>query len=289
MKTLVFGSAGQLGRDLVPGLRGTVIAVTRSDADLSGTGSAADCIRQHRPDLVINSAAYNLVDKAESEPTAAFAVNTWAVRDMAIACRETGARFVHISTDYVFGLNADRTTPYTEDDAPGPLSIYGLSKLNGEYLARSYAPRHLVIRTCGLYGVWGSGGKGGNFVETMLRVAGMGKPLRVVDDQFCTPSYTKDVASAILRLIETDANGLFHITNAGACSWYELAREIFRQSGIAADLTPIPTRERNDPARRPPYSVLSNAKYASLGLHPARPWREALSAYLQERTQKPSS
>lgn len=286
MKTLVFGSAGQLGRDLVPVLPGTVVAATRADADFAARGSLAECVKRHAPDVVVNCAAYNLVDKAESEPDVAFAVNAWAVRELALACREANAKFVHVSSDYVFGLDSSRSTPLTEDDAPGPVSVYGLSKLNGEYLARTLAPKHLVVRTCGLYGVWGSGGKGGNFVETMLRVAGMGKPLRVVNDQFCTPSYTKDVAATIVGLIAANANGLFHATNAGACTWYELAAETFKLSGVKADLTPIPTGERNDPAKRPPYSVLSTAKLATVRVAPPRPWRDALAAYLDERKRK---
>ncbi len=286
MKTLVFGSAGQLGRDLVPLLSGTVVSATRADADFAVRGSLAECVGRHSPDVVVNCAAYNLVDKAEGEPDAAFAVNAWAVRELAIACREANAKLVHVSSDYVFGLDATRTTPFAEDDAPGPVSVYGLSKLNGEYLARTLAQKHIVVRTCGLYGVWGSGGKGGNFVETMLRVAGMGKPLRVVNDQYCTPSYTKDVAAAIVGLIAADANGLFHATNAGACTWYELAAEAFKLSGMNADLTPIPTGERSDPAKRPPYSVLATAKLESVGVAPPRPWQQALEAYLVERKRK---
>jgi dTDP-4-dehydrorhamnose reductase len=273
-------------RDLVPMLSGTVVAATRADGDFGVRGGLAECVKRHAPDVVVNCAAYNLVDKAESEPDAAFAVNAWAVRELATACRDVNAKLVHVSSDYVFGLEANRTTPFTEDDAPGPVGVYGLSKLAGEYVARSLAPRHLVVRTCGLYGAWGVGGKGGNFVETMLRVAGQGKPLRVVNDQFCTPSYTKDVAAAIVGLIATGANGLFHATNAGATTWHELAAETFRLAGVTADLTPIPTRERNDPARRPPYSVLSTAKLATVGVAPPRPWREALAAYLEERRQR---
>ncbi len=286
MKTLVLGSAGQLGRDLVPLLTGDIIAAARADADFEQRGSLTQLLERHKPSMVINCAAYNLVDKAESEPETAFAVNTWGVRELAQACRQIGARLVQISTDYVFGLDDRRTAPLTEDDPPGPVSVYGGSKLMGEYFVRSIAPRHLVIRTCGLYGVWGSGGKGGNFVETMLRVAGMGKPLRVVNDQHCTPSYTKDVAATIFALLNTDANGLFHVTNAGATTWYELAAEAFRLSGVKADLTPIPTSERNDPARRPPYSVLSTAKLASAGVAEPRHWKDALAAYLNERKAK---
>src|SRR5262249_41359675 len=147
-----------------------------------------------RPDVVINCAAYNFVDKAESEPEAAFAVNAFGARDLARLCAQRECTLVHFSTDYVFGLDSNRTAPWREDDPPEPVSAYGTSKLTGEYFIRSICARHVVIRTCGLYGVSGSGGKGGNFVETMLRLAGQGKPLRVVADQHCTPTYTVDLA-----------------------------------------------------------------------------------------------
>src|SRR5262249_8549339 len=175
--------------------------------------SLQEALLQVRPKVVVNCAAYNFVDKAESEPLAAFAVNAWGVRALAQICRDLDCSLVHFSTDYVFGLDTARGSPYRETDAPGPASVYGLSKLAGEYLVRFICPKHFVIRTCGLYGVWGSGGKGGNFVETMLRLAGQGKPLRVVADQQCTPSYTVDIASAAAALIQTERFGLYHLTN----------------------------------------------------------------------------
>src|SRR5262249_20195867 len=150
------------------------------------------------------------------------------------------------------------------------------SKLVGEYLVRSLCPRHLVVRTCGLYGVWGSGGKGGNFVETMLRLASQGNPLRVVADQVCTPSYTVDVAQATVALLEKSAVGLYHVTNGGCCSWHEFAAAIFELSGVEAKLTSITSQEFGRPARRPGYSVLAGAAFGALGLPPLRPWREAL-------------
>jgi dTDP-4-dehydrorhamnose reductase len=236
--------------------------------------------------MVVNCAAYNLVDKAESEPAAAFAVNAWGVRDLALICRNLGCVLVHFSTDYVFGLDENRSAPWTETDAPGPVSVYGLSKLAGEYLVRSLCPRHFVVRTCGLYGVWGSGGKGGNFVETMLRLACQGKPLRVVADQSCTPTYTVDLAAATTSLTATDRYGLYHLTNSDSCSWYEFAQAIFKQAGVKADLTPISSREFGAAARRPAYSVLAAPAYNALGLPPLRHWREALTAYLDERGRK---
>lgn len=286
MKYAVLGSAGQLGRDLCPRLDGEVLPLTREHCDLSRPETLRPALSERKADVVVNCAAYNFVDRAETEPDAAFAVNAWGVRELARVCRELDCVLVHFSTDYVFGLDAARTTPYAEEDAPGPVSVYGLSKLTGEYLVRSICPRHFVIRTCGLYGVWGSGGKGGNFVETMLRVASQGKPLRVVADQVCTPSYTVDVAIATAGLVKTNRYGLYHLTNADSCSWHDLARTIFQLANVKADLTPITSQEFSAPARRPPYSVLASRGLESAGLRPLRPWREALGAYLDERQRK---
>jgi dTDP-4-dehydrorhamnose reductase len=283
LKYAILGANGQLGRDLGPRLSGEVVALTRERADLTRPETLRTTLAELRPDVVINCAAYNFVDKAESDAEAAFAVNAWGVRSLAQVCRDLGCVLVHFSSDYVFGLDETRRTPYREDDPPGPVSVYGLSKLAGEYLVRTLCPRHFVIRTCGLYGVWGSGGKGGNFVETMLRVAGQGKPLRVVADQTCTPSYTVDVAAAAAALVGTGRYGLYHLTNSSSCSWHEFARAIFDLAGVRADLAPITSREYGAAARRPAYSVLAAPAYESLGLPPLRPWQEALAAYLQER------
>lgn len=283
MKTVVLGAPGQLGRDLCPRLAGEVVPLARADVDLTDAARLREKLDALRPAVVINCAAYNFVDKAEAEPDAAFAVNAWAVRNLAIACRDLGCTLVHFSTDYVFGLDAACKTPFAETDAAGPVSVYGLSKLAGEYLVRALCPKHFVVRTCGLYGVWGSGGKGGNFVETMLRLAGQGKALRVVNDQRCTPSFTADIAEATAALIQTGKFGLYHLTNAGDCTWFEFAREIFRISGVAADLTAITSDQFGAPARRPAYSVLANDKAVSVGVRPLRPWQEAVRAYLGQR------
>jgi dTDP-4-dehydrorhamnose reductase len=285
MRIVVIGANGQLGRDLVPRLSGEVIPFTRDNLDLANPGSIVPALDAHMPDVVVNCAAYNLVDKAEDDPDAAFRTNAWGVRELAKACDRLNARLVHFSTDYVFGLDATRTTPLNESDPPGPVSVYGLSKLAGEYLVRTFARRHLVIRTCGLYGVWGSGGKGTNFVETMLRVAGQCKPLRVVNDQRCTPTYTADLAATTVKLIERDVTGLIHVTNSGAMTWYEFAAEIFRLAAVTANLTTTTTAEFGATAARPSYSVLSGALLTGLGLA-MRPWQEALAAYLTERGKK---
>lgn len=283
MKYAVLGALGQLGRDLCPRLSGDVVALNRERLDLTRPETIRPALEALRPDVFINCAAYNFVDQAEAEPEAAFAANAWGVRMLAQACRDLNCVLMHFSTDYVFGLDATRRTPYAETDAPGPVSVYGLSKLAGEYVVRAICPRHFVVRTCGLYGVHGSGGKGTNFVETMLRIAGQGKPLRVVADQTLTPSYTADVAAASAALVQTDRYGLYHLTNRGACSWFEFAGAIFELAGTNADLGPTTSQAYAAPAPRPGYSVLANTAYDALGLPPPRPWREALAAYLEER------
>jgi dTDP-4-dehydrorhamnose reductase len=208
------------------------------------------------------------------------------VRSLARFCRDLGSTLVHFSTDYVFGLDADRTTPWRTTDAPGPVSVYGLSKLCGEYAVRAECPQHLVIRTCGLYGVWGSGGKGSNFIETMFRLADEGKPIRVVNDQHCTPSYTADVAATTVTLMHSGHRGTFHVTNAGATTWCELAKTAFELSGKKVEITPIPTSDYPTPARRPAYSVLALDELGRASVPAPRPWIEALAAYLEERKHK---
>ena len=284
MRTVILGAMGQLGRDLQPLFAPEAIPLTRQHVDLTDAAQMRKVLTELQPTVVINCAAYNFVDKAESEPEATFAVNAWAVRSLASICRDLGATLVHFSTDYVFGLDTQRTTPWKPHDSPGPVSVYGLSKLTGEYLVRSIVPQHFVIRTCGLYGIWGTGGKGGNFVETMLRVASQGKSLKVVSDQRCTPSFTADVAQCVRQLLETQAYGLYHITNAGDCSWFEFAATIFRLAGIHADLSETTSAAYNAPAKRPTYSVLDCDSLHALGIIPPRPWPEALADYLQLRS-----
>jgi dTDP-4-dehydrorhamnose reductase len=288
MRIAVLGAAGQLGRDLCPRLAkiAEIIPLSRADIDLRLGEQIARTLEKHEPDIFVNCAAYNFVDKAETERDEAFGVNAHVLETLVSECAAMDIRFVHFSTDYVFGQNTARSTPYTEDEPPGPVSVYGQSKLRGERVVEHWSRNNLIIRTCGLYGVWGSGGKGGNFVETMLRLAGQGKPLRVVNDQRCTPSYTADVADATVQLLLRDAKGLFHVTNSGDCTWYEFAAEIFDQSGLKPDLTPITTAEFGAAAKRPAYSVLSSAKLAALLGSPLRAWQDALAAYLAERSTK---
>jgi dTDP-4-dehydrorhamnose reductase len=283
-KYVVVGAGGQLARDLIPRLEGEVVGLARSEFDLTRPESMRTKLMGLLPEVVFNCAAYNFVDLAESEPDAAFAVNAWGVRHLAEICRDLDCILVHYSTNYVFGIDDKRRTPYLETDSPGPISAYGMSKLAGEYFVRAACPKHFVIRTAGLFGLWGSGGKGTNFVELMLRLAREGKPIRVVNDQVCTPTSTIDLAQATLALLQTGQYGVYHLTNSGSCSWYEYAQTILELAGVHANLSAVTSQEFGAPAPRPRYSVMATAKYEGLGLPVLRPWLAALTDYLKERS-----
>ena len=280
VRCALIGAAGQLGFDLARtfDLPGDLFRLTRADLDVLDRGAVERVLRDLRPTLVVNTTAYNRVDRAEEDGAAAFALNAGAVGTLADVCGSLGATLVHFSTDYVF--DGHRSTPYGEDDAPAPLSAYGRSKLEGERAALTCYPRAFVFRVCGLFGV---GGDGTNFVETMLRLARAGHAIRVVRDQVLTPSYTLDLAPKVWRVVARRAPGLYHLTNGGQTSWYDFAREIFRLSGLAPALTAVTAAEYGARAMRPAYSVLGHGRLAAAGEDDLRPWPDALAAYLRER------
>jgi dTDP-4-dehydrorhamnose reductase len=194
------------------------------------------------------------------------------------------ATLVQFSTDYVYGSRRGHNSGYKHTDNPGPVNVYGMSKLAGEHVVQAECSKHFIIRTCGLYGIWGAGGKGTNFVETMLKLAERGGPIRVVNDQRCTPSYTADIAAKTVELLATQRYGLYHLTNGGSTTWFEFALAIFMASKVRPDLQPISSAEYGALARRPSFSVLDNSLFkGSLGIEAARPWRQALEAYLEQR------
>ena len=279
MRICVVGANGQLGRDLTAALAGhEVIPLTRKDFDVTDYVRAREVIVAVKPEILVNLTAYHRVDDCEGNPELAYNVNVLAVLNLVRIANDLNAKMAQISTDYVF--DGEATTPYTESSEPFPLSVYGNSRLAGEYVVRTQARRFVLIRTCGLYGRAGSQGKGGNFVETMLRKARNREPIQVVNDQTVTPTSTADLARQLALLFGTQHEGLFHATNEGACTWYEFAATIFETAGIQADLTPTTSAIYKAPARRPRYSVLENKRLKDLGLNRMLPWRDALIEYL---------
>jgi dTDP-4-dehydrorhamnose reductase len=276
-RALITGGEGQLGRALVALLDGAQ-APGREALDVADADAVCRSLREHRPELVVNAAAYNDVDGAETDRERAFAVNAHGPAHLARACEEVGARIVHVSSDYVFdGLHS---RPYEVDDPPAPLGVYGASKLAGERAVLEARCPRLVVRTSGVFGRGGSRVKGGSFVDRILSRARQGQPLKVVSDQVFSPTYAPDLAAALVALVDRDAAGLVHVTNAGHCSWHELAVETVRLAGIDATVGEMRSSELDRPARRPAYSVLSNARSEALGLRPLRSWRDALAEFL---------
>jgi dTDP-4-dehydrorhamnose reductase len=284
MRVLVTGAAGQLGRELCLLLKEEgidTIALTRRELDLSGPADAIGAmIAGHQADWVVNCAAYTQVDKAESEPELAHAVNAVAAGAIARAVQGYGGRMLQVSTDFVF--SGDQAVPYREEDAVKPLGVYGASKLAGEQAVREALPEALIVRTAWVYGAHGH-----NFVRTILRLAGEREELRVVDDQVGTPSWTRDIATTMLALMRQDASGTFHFTNEGVASWYDFALAVVEEAAATGHelrlrrLLPIPTRDYPTPARRPAYSVLSKEKIRPLLPVPIPHWRGSLRAMLR--------
>jgi len=234
---------------------------------------------------VINAAAYTQVDRAEQEPDACFRVNAQAVATLADVCRELNCPLMQVSTDYVFGADGDRTQPYVEDDEPGPINVYGHSKLAGELAARTWE-KHFIVRTCGLYSVGPQGPvRGRNFVDTMLQLAGQHRALKIVDDQQCTPSYVPHVAAAMIDLLDTAQYGTYHVTNRGSASWLQFAAALFHRAEIPMSLSPITTEQYGAPAPRPRYSVLDLTRFETLGLALLPTWQEGLRDYLRRLDQ----
>lgn len=281
MRIALIGAAGQLGTDLHRQLIGEVIPLTHADVEVTQPESIQAMLDRVAPDLVINTAAYNLVDKAESDIETAMAINAWGPRTLAIECESRHIALAHISTDFVFGLDSTSRSPLNESAPPGPQGVYAASKLLGEYFVRTHCQQHFVIRTCGLYGQAATKSKG-NFVLTMIRLAKEKPQLRVVADQMCVPSYTHDIAQVIAALIQTEAHGLYHATNSGPATWHAVAEEAVRLAGLSTPVFPITTKEFGAPAKRPGYSVLDCSRIEAVTGIKLRHWREALRAYLLE-------
>jgi len=283
-RALVFGSLGQLGVELMRELASRGYEVhgwDRDEVDITDAAAVGTVVARYDPEVVINSAAHNQVDVAEQEPQAAFLVNALAVRNVALACRQVDALLVHYSSDYVFDGLAGRL--YVEEDRTHPLGAYAVSKLAGELYAQAYLDRVLVVRTSGVFGPGGTATARGNFVESMLRLAGSGHPIRVLTDHSASPAFAPALAARTLDLVEKGQTGVFHVGGGTAISWFDFARLIFEAAGLNPTLTPASEREYRTSARRPRFSALSNAKMEKLGIAPMPPLREALEDYFARR------
>jgi dTDP-4-dehydrorhamnose reductase len=282
-KIAVIGGNGQLGSDVVEAFAGSaqVHPLTHQELEISALDSVASCLRGLHPDIVVNTAAMHHVENCERDPERAYAVNAVGARNLAAITQDLGAVLIHVSTDYVF--DGRKQSPYTEDDLPLPLNVYGNSKLAGEYSVRAGNEKHIVLRTSALYGRQPCRAKGGNnFVDLMLRLGRERGEVRVVASERVSPTSTQDLARQIVTLSQAGAYGLFHATAEGSCSWHEFACEIFAAAGLPVRCLVAGLDEFPAKVPRPAYSVLENAKLKQTGLNHFRHWREALHAYLEQ-------
>jgi dTDP-4-dehydrorhamnose reductase len=285
-RALIFGAKGQLGVELGRVFRERGYDVTgydRGKVDICDAARVEKVVSDHDPRLIVNAAAYNMVDVAEREPQAAYMVNALAVRNLAVAARQADAVLVHFSTDYVFDGAAGRA--YTEEDRPHPLGAYAVSKLAGELYAQAYLEHPLIIRTSGVFGPAGTQTARGNFVELMLRLAAGKQTIRVIEDHVASPTYAPELAERTADLVQNGQRGVFHVGGGTPISWFEYARLIFETAGLTPELRATSEREYRTPARRPKYSALSNGKMERAGLAPMPPLRDAVRAYLAAREQ----
>lgn len=289
-KVLIVGANGQLAQSLArfgpPEVE--CVLLSREDLDIVDESAVYRIVEKVRPDCVFNGAAYNLVDKAETDgANDAIRINALGVANLARACRDGSTPLVHFSTDFVF--DGSKSTPYVEDDATRPLGIYAASKLAGENIALATSERNYAIRVCRLFGPTQSDGAGsskkpsGNFPLLMLRLARARDSIKVVNDQIGTPTYTPDLARAVWQLLEKSDGGLFHLSNAGEVSFADYARTVFEIANANCEVISVSSAEYGAAARRPEYSVLDNAKAHQVGVEPLRDWKDALREFLESQ------
>ena len=274
MKLLVTGASGQLGRQLQRAAGAhTVTAADHHTLDICSLAAAREAVRACRPDVVINAAAYNHVDRAESEPDAAFAANALGPRNLALAAAEVSAAIVHVSSDYVF--NGRKGTPYHEFDAPDPLSVYGHSKLAGERAVQQFNPRHYVVRTAWVYEPEGHG-----FAHVICRLATAQRQVKVVHDQVGSPTSAEDLARGILQLIESEAYGTYHLAGGGGpASWCDFATCLLAEMRLDCEAVPVPSSEFSRPAPRPVYAALTSLQDPRVQLPD---WRDGVARFCRE-------
>jgi dTDP-4-dehydrorhamnose reductase len=280
VRIVVIGSNGQLGTDLMRVLGHDGVGLDFPEIDVRDADSVRRALQETEAAALINCAAMTNVDGCETAATEAFAVNAVGAMNVAVAAAAMGAAVLYVSTDYVFGGDAERLEPYVETDEPSPINVYGASKLAGEQLTRAYNDRHYVVRTCGLFGHAGALGKGGNFVETIRRRAAEGQPLRVVNDQRISPTSTRELSWRLVELVRTGAFGLYHAASSDTCTWYEFARAIVECVGSASTVSPVSSSEYPTAARRPALSALGGMRLSEAGVPACGSWQRMLEAYL---------
>lgn len=285
-KIALIGANGQLSSDVIKVFDKNHFAITpltHSDIEVTDINSTKKVLEDIKPDIVINTSAFHKVDEVEDNPEKAFIVNSSAQKNLAELSQKNKWTLVFLSSDYVFGLDNQRKTPFNERDETGPINVYGVSKLAGENFTRYICNKHFVIRVCGLFGTAGSSGKGGNFVELMIKLGKEKGEVSVVSDQILTPTYTKNIAENMNELFKTDAYGLYHITSEGQCSWYEFANEIFNQTKMKVKCNPVDSNFFSTRAKRPKFSVLENYNLKKINLNKMRNWKDNLNLYLKEK------
>jgi len=278
-RVMVIGANGALGSDLMVVLKNAIPAVHK-DFDICDEDQAREAIKRSEAEVVVNTAAFHRVPDCETAYADAFKVNVIGVRNLAGICRDLKIHLCHVSTDYVF--NGESRTPYKEDHPTSPLSIYGISKRAGEQALAAYGENYSIVRSCGLYGKTPTRAKGGNFINTMMKLGNNMEKVTVVDDELATPTYTLDLAKGIQALLNADGRGIFHITQSGVTNWYEFAKVIFDYFSLPARLEPIPASQFQTSVARPAYSILDNGKFQKLtGFH-MPDWKDALMRYLND-------
>ena len=276
MRALILGGGGQLAADLQAILKERARSYGHAEVDVCDATALDRAYEEVTPDVVFNCAAFHNVEECESEPERAWKVNVEAVRQLAMR----GVPLVHISTNYVF--DGRREEPYGEHDLPHPRSIYALTKLAGEYAALAYGIGSLIVRSAGLYGMSGSSSKGGNFVQRMVTRARDTGAVRMVADQWLQPTFTRDLAEAIVAAVNQGASGVVHLTASGACSWFEFTEAIMDLAGLNVSLEPVQTTVPPGGADRPLNGVLARERSDALGLPVLRDWRAALTDYMND-------
>ena len=283
MKYAVIGAGGQLGREFAKCLPADLFtALTHDRIDVGSASSVDTCACGLECDVLVNLAAFHNVNECEHDPAAAFQINAAGAGYVARAAHRKRRKVVYFSTDYVFGLDANRDSPYLESDSTGCLNVYGASKIAGEHLVRAATDDHLIVRSSSIFGAMTSH-KGWTFPEMILQRATKGEQLRVVTDQYMSPTYAPDLARTVIDLLEAGACGTVHVTNSGGCSWYEFASAALEVAGIEYCIEPVTSDAFPSVARRPRYSRLDSEKLNAMSVAPMRHWRDALRIYLREK------